>query len=498
MLEYIYFVKCPGCEDEHFDFFNEAKDYAVSLLSKKPIITQIEIDRNDFGECVDSCDLGTVWSWEEMMSDVPTEPDTVFTKADTFCDCRGKCGDNCKCGKHHEDPEFVALDNSVDFEFEIDEEELNSEDFDEAFQYDSLRDKEYDDALDALDRPLPEYRYTLDPETGKYTTVLVNRDQFTPDELAKLESCKKDRKPIPEGMTIDQLKEAMEANEDTVECAGCEELFSKEDCFYKDGIGWLCSDCEDSVVRCTWCGELFDKSECRYEADMGWLCRSCQSAIMSRGDQLTFRENTYWDFLDEDATTSTEKSIKEAVDSHDLVELEYPSLTVTLYGHKRDVDDWDEFDHTDSFVFLVPKVEVATAIWENWITDEDVVDVEGGLETLEDDIAWEKFLETHFDTLFEKYNKQILAYFEDEAREDFRERAQEEYSLDRWSADTDSAYDAWRDAHYFGESKEKQKPFLDEFDDAETRKVSMIDCPECGAVSYDMKEQYCANCGLGL
>ena len=102
MLEYIYFVKCPGCEDEHFDFFNEAKEYAMSLLSKKPIITQIEVDRNDFGECTDSCDLGTVWSWEEMMKDEHHKPEIVFTKADTFKD------------SYDYDPEFAALDNSLD------------------------------------------------------------------------------------------------------------------------------------------------------------------------------------------------------------------------------------------------------------------------------------------------------------------------------------------------------------------------------------------------
>jgi hypothetical protein len=470
MLTYIYFVKCPNCEDRHFDFFNEAKDYAMSLLSKKPIITQIEVDRNDFGECVDSCDLGTVWSWEEMMSDVPTEADTVFTKADTFCDCGGKCGGNCTCGKHHSDPEFDALDNSLEIDF---------------------------------------------------------------------------RKPVPDTMSIKDLVEAMEANEDTVECAGCEELFPKEECFYKEGIGWLCGDCEDNVVRCTWCNELFDKSECKYEVDMGWLCRSCQSAIMSRGEQLTFRENTYWDFLDEPTDTKTTtwkcyfdnkeigtveadteqeaydkmehtwpelqyslydgvavveplESINEAIDTHELVELEYPNLTVTLYGSKRDVDDWDEEEFTDSHVFLVPKVEIATAIWENWITDADVKDVPGGLEALEDDNAWEAFLETHFDALFAKYEKQILDYFQDEAEEDFRERAQEDYSLGQWQDDYDSAYDALRDDHYFGESKTKQKPFLEEFDDAEAHKANLIDCPECGAASYNTKEQYCSNCGLGL
>jgi hypothetical protein len=78
-----------------------------------------------------------------------------------------------------------------------------------------------------------------------------------------------ERKPIPEGMTIEQLVEEMEENEDTVEC--------------------------------TWCEDLFDKSECRYEVDLGWLCSRCEMAIKSRGETLTFRENNYWDFLDESA-----------------------------------------------------------------------------------------------------------------------------------------------------------------------------------------------------
>lgn len=115
MVQYIYFVKCPDCEDEHFDFFDEAKEFAMSCLTKKPIITQIEVDRNDFGECVDSCDLGTVWSWEEVMKDVPAEPEaTVFSKTDTFgcVDCDTYSNDNCVA---EDDPEFAALDNSLDF-----------------------------------------------------------------------------------------------------------------------------------------------------------------------------------------------------------------------------------------------------------------------------------------------------------------------------------------------------------------------------------------------
>ena len=365
MIEYIYFVKCPNCEDEHFYFFNDARECAMNRLSQKPIITQTEVNRNDFGECTDSCDLGTVWSWEDMMKDMPTESEqTTFSKADTVgCD-------NCF------DQEFDELDNSLE-----------------------------------------------------------------PAEI---------RKPVPAEMTVEQLVEEMEENEDTVECK--------------------------------WCDELFDKSECRYEVDMGWLCDRCQAAIKSRGETLTFREGPIYEDYSKDI--------------RDQVELEYPELTVTLYGEKRDVDDWDEVEHTTSHVFLVPKVEVATAIWENCITEEDVVDVEGGLEALEDDAAWEKFLETHFDGLFEKYHAQILEYFKEEATEDFRERSQEEYQMNQLSSDIDRVYDEWRDERYFGESV--QKPFLEEFDDAEAHKANLTDCPECGTVSYDMKEQYCSNCGLGL
>ena len=199
MIEYIYIVKCPGCEDEMFNFFTDARMQCDLLMSKKPSITQVEVERNDFGECTDSHDLGTVWSWEEAMKDTEggytdAEPaKSIFTK------------DDLKLMADGQDPEFDNLDNSVDCEVE-------------------------------------------EPETSEVSPV--------------------ERKPIPEGMTIEQLVEEMEENEDTVEC--------------------------------TWCEELFDKSECRKEVDLGWLCSRCEMAIKSRGETLTFREGNYWDFLDED------------------------------------------------------------------------------------------------------------------------------------------------------------------------------------------------------
>jgi hypothetical protein len=223
MITYIYFVKCPNCEDEHFDFFDEAKEFALGCLSQKPIITQTEVNRNDFGECTDHCDLGTVWSWEDAVGKEPEAEPTVsvFTKDDLIRMADGK------------DPEFDAIDNSVDF----------------------------------------------DPEISEVSAVDEVPDNF--------------RKPIPEGMTIEELVEEMEENEDTVEC--------------------------------TWCNDLFDKSECRKEVNLGWLCDRCQAAIMSRGESLTFKEGNYWDFLDEDTEKPTEEESEEVHDLGNTYDGGYPA-----------------------------------------------------------------------------------------------------------------------------------------------------------------------------
>ena len=222
MIEYIYIVKCPGCEDEMFNFFTDARMQCDLLMSKKPIITQVEVERNDFGECTDSRDLGTVWSWEEAMKDTEggytdAEPaKSIFTK------------DDLKYNDY--DPEFDDLDNS------------------------------------------------LEPDI---------------------------RKPVPEDMSIEDLVEAMEENEDEVECALCNELFPKADCHYDEDEGYICTQCKEDTVKCEWCGFRYDPSELRKEVNLGWLCDRCEMAIKSRGETLTFREGSYWDFLDEEAKVKT-------------------------------------------------------------------------------------------------------------------------------------------------------------------------------------------------
>ena len=280
MVTYIYFVKCPNCEDEHFDFFDDAKAFALGCLSQKPIITQTEINRNDFGECTDHCDLGTVWSWEDVVGkETEAEPaKSVFTKDDLKQLADGK------------DPEFD--DDDFYFNNSLVEDVLS-----EATQAQWPEIKKLCDEIGII---TGEDIHNFMKETGATYDNLLDKLKEYRDGLGSDFEIKEARKPIPDGMTIEQLVEEMEEHEDTVECAACEELFPKDECFHKEGIGYLCGDCEDRIVKCSWCDDLYDKSECRYEVDLGWLCDRCEAAIKSRGETLTFREGNYWDFLDEE------------------------------------------------------------------------------------------------------------------------------------------------------------------------------------------------------
>jgi hypothetical protein len=342
MVTYIYFVKCPNCEDEHFDFFDEAKEFALSCLSQKPIITQTEVCRNDFGECTDSADLGTVWSWEEAMKDTEggytdAEPaKSIFTKDDLKLMADGK------------DPEFDNLDNSVDFEIdEVSDDPRKS--ITEASDWNPKTPGYYgEEIFKMLDKLSNERVYDFLNEYGWsqfdrnadgigdiYSNITAYLDKNSGyglySDLSKYfyhngldEAC--ERKPIPEGMTIEQLVEEMEENEDTVEC--------------------------------TWCNDLFDKDQCRYEVDLGWLCSRCEMAIKSRGETLTFREGSYWDFLDEELKPKTwicefdgreigtvEASTEE--EAYAAMEREYPEYHYGLYDgvaivYPADEDELDE------------------------------------------------------------------------------------------------------------------------------------------------------------
>ena len=91
--------------------------------------------------------------------------------------------------------------------------------------------------------------------TAGFETVPGNHDyrHYGTIEDRLIEKCnKQDRKPIPEGMTIEQLVEEMEETEDTVECSKCGNLVEKANCHHnQEGFGWCCNTCEpaDTLVE---------------------------------------------------------------------------------------------------------------------------------------------------------------------------------------------------------------------------------------------------------
>lgn len=506
MIHYIYFVKCPGCEDEHFDFFDDAKNFAMGCLSQKPIITQVEVDRNDFGECTDSADLGTIWSWEEMMSDVPAAPEfTTFSKAETFSDddyfFNQEFEEDYTTNQHHMMRNRGLLDDGEYAEFDEETGEWVSIGHDDnGMPYNKLEGKRFtrdsytgrlvakdfdntdirkpmtedsnwnpqtpgyygDDIFEMLDKLSSEGVYDFLYEYGwskfdenayglgdVYDNITAwldtNSGYALYSDLDKYfyhngldEAC--DRKAVPADMTIESLVEEMEENEDTVECK--------------------------------WCNELFDKSECRKEVDLGWLCDRCQSAIKSRGEELSFRENL----------------IKESFeyDPNETIEFEYDDIDYTVFGPKRDADDWDEYDTTVEYTYEVDADEVLGVIYEEFLSEEDLTDSPEALEIfkgegpiwLDDHPALVKFMESHFYDLLDKYYTQLLKYFEDSAKEAARDYYDE-------------------NPEFFEESlkaKKSRKPFLEEFDEVVG---VMTACPECGTEqAFDHDTGVCNSCGF--
>jgi hypothetical protein len=374
MIQYIYFVKCPNCEDEYFDFFDEAKAFALGCLSQKPVITQVEVDRNDFGECTDSIDHGVQWSWEDECRDIEggyseAEPaESTFTK------------DDLKLLADGPDPEFDALDNSVDFEVE-------------------------------------------EPVTSEVSPVAKIPDNF--------------RKPIPDGMTVEELVEEMEENEDTVEC--------------------------------TWCNDLFDKSECRKEVDLGWLCGRCEAAIKSRGETLTFRENNYWDFLDEstgsgqrirlvhkdskyhsDGTPYQLTDLKNLLKSSDICELDITSINLIA-----------KFDNNCKIIQETDKAYLVTVP------------------------CYYRNQQDH--SKFEERPKYIKCWVPKAQTEFINESVGED------SADAEVLHDLGNtyDGGYPSEGSR-----LAELEDADEYSKRLTMCPECGEKSYDAETSLCISCGF--
>ena len=429
MIQYIYFVKCPDCTDEHFDFFDEAKGFALGCLSKKPIITQVEVDRNDFGECTDSNDLGMIWSWEDECTDCqePTSEPATFTKDDV------------------------------------------------AVNYDPDNDSEFaDDSLEAED-----------------------------DDFRAVNAVEEVRKPIPEGMTIEELVEEMEENEDMVEC--------------------------------TWCDELYDKADCKFEIYMGWLCPKCQAAIKSRGEVLTFRENSYKDpldeaagrdpfdhhdpdYSDEEAADALADEIDRAWDSRydDAIDDYFNEDFDDPVSEDEDSEEESIFDNAESVEevvdILVKDEEEAIAAYEEaadkieeLASEEDIEETQEVLDHIKEEekehieeleeLLTEESEEQDTDTLDEHINEEHPAIESDQKLDGIDNAV-----VDCEVADVIAHSEDEKPVDCKGEKKPLEKPLTEENETLEVSPVSKIRlamCPECGAENaFDYETGICNNCGF--
>ena len=567
---YVYFVKCQGCEDAPFDFFDEAKDFAMSCLTKKPVITQIECCHNDsgFGERVSSNDLGVVWSWEEMMKDMSQENElTTFSKSETLdCDddyfnCEfddddlDSVPDNFRkpikedwvdfpeghkftkealydevvnkdnvvvinLGDSADNPHeiyfsdgsrysntvlHVSFDNyfnkftAVEWHRSDDGDESDGDyyvmfdSFDELWEelfntYSSVdlfvndnpklaegvsaatrapRDtdfvivskhpnrstysflgnnyrmtKQLDKAMPYSTKEEAEYDISWaeeqsDVRGSNYDRYTSNQFFVTTAKEAKqllIDLSWRNAKQLSiEDMTIEALVEKMEENEDTVECRGCSELFDKSSCIKDPNRGYLCEKCTDSLV--------------------------------------------------------------ESTSSRNTVELHYDQLTTEITTKYIPATHWDppeyvEEEYTDEFDYQVDTDNVEEALWDHCLTDEDVADVPGGFEALEDTATWKAFLDIHFEELLDKYNDKLLELFREDAKEAATEVFQHRYEEEMTAAEEEAR------AHWFDESVEELSASgetLEESDDEFYARLSS--CPECGSDrSFDRKAGRCIEC----
>ena len=445
MITYTYVVRCPECEDEFFEFFEEAKKFALGCLTNKPIITQTEVSRNDFGECMDHHDLGTVWSWEDVMKETDDEPaKSIFTK------------DDLRKYIDDEDDEFNSIDNSVDFEIE-----------------------------EVSETPVIE------------------------------------RKPVPEGMTIEQLVEEMEENEDEVEC--------------------------------TLCQDLFDKAQCKKELNLGWLCDRCASGLISRGEDPVFHSNSYWDFLDEkldlkfDFSNIIDSSDMEIYGVEPIGEDTYKAVLLKRFekvpfnkpGSREEIEkvEREMFDLGGLFTFHFGKDgQPELGRW-----DPELLNSLGNCEIIFDDERYDQACERTFSratSKTESLNEEVS--FEDLVKDSINHLTND-LGKDPWAEDfTDdvisdlernyesfvpedfSKYQEWcsavasevsrqvnsnykldegvepKEVHDLGNEYDggypTEKPNLPEIDEVSDSHLTL--CPECGKNTFDTETGICVNCGF--
>ena len=140
------------------------------------------------------------------------------------------------------------------------------------------------------------------------------------------------------------------------------------------------------------------------------------------------------------------KQMTEAFNSkQNTVELEYIDLPITIQSSMDRNGQWNERKVLKDFTLVVDKEDIITKIFEDYISDEDIL---GGLKGFSDE-AIEQFIRNNFETLFAKYYDNLLDFYKDAAIE----ACEEDYGWDDYEADehddyADFLYDQWRDDQY--------------------------------------------------
>ena len=398
MIQYIYFVKCPNCEDEHFDFFDEAKEFALSCLSKKPVITQTEVCRNDFGECTDHSDLGTVWSWEDMMKDVPAAPEQLtFSKADLG---------------HEYDP-------------------------------------------------------GNDPEFQDDDFFAVNAEE----PAAPASEEEEPRKLIPDNMTIEELVEAMEENEDTVECTVCEELFPKADSVKHDH-GYVCPTCNTPADAEDAFNQEFPEVEADDNEDNYPVEEFSETEVGRVVADLV---------VDEFEAVNGYDMITDVIEDSVLPEEKQAEL-LDIIDHIRE----EEVEHIEELKDITIEDK---AFDDDTLTEASLSDIasaanrEFGTSYGEEDFLLGLDDEGFFDDLEtpEAVSKELYAKRGMNAFGPRKSKLGEATEVHDLGNEYDGGYPA-------------EKPDLPEID--EVSDLQLILCPECGEESFDKETGICVSCGF--
>ena len=167
------------------------------------------------------------------------------------------------------------------------------------------------------------------------------------------------------------------------------------------------------------------------------------------------------------------KQMTEAFNSkQNTVELEYVDLPITIQTSMDRNGQWNEREILKDFTLLVDKEDIITKIFEDCITDEDIL---GDLKGFTDE-AIKQFIRNNFEMLFDKYYDKLLDFYMDDAIE----ACEDDYSWDDYEADArddyaDFLYDQWCDSQFESVKEKSLKlTITEDWDNSDTEFIDYV------------------------